>query len=554
MTAESQVVGQFQGWHGPLARGSRAGCACHNQNDPLPKPQIQSLPSTKWRHALALISLFTFLGLGVGNVFSPIHLWADSIVLKNGNKIQVDSVWEEGDRVHYIRGGGEYAIARSAVLRIIRSSGAPSSPTLGPSSHESSGGAAGLPAAGPASSDASRTSSVNQWVQSILPLDRRSSESPEALGDRLASLELQIRSHPNDDRVRHDWLHVISEVLGDRLANQDLPGAATLLKNSLAISPNEFSLMVRLGAVYLRLNEFKPAQQILRTAFQISPGSLVVNELLGMAEYYLSNNQLAIARWETALKISPQAPVAGLLEKVKKEEVVEKDFKFRHSAHFELSSDGKVVGSNLAKSVLDDLEQDYADFRVTFSVAPPGQIPVLLYPDQEFQQATNAPHDISGLNDGKIRIPVRGLTEVTPALEIVLKHELAHSFIQLKSQGHAPHWVHEGMAQYFSIPGVCDRQNPWWETLKQQSRLPIASLDDYLQPTTATNESTLAYLESLSLVCYISDTYGPDTLQQLLTALASTGRFDAAANSVLHDDLPDLERSWKNYLDRQGRL
>ena len=56
---------------------------------------------------------------------------------------------------------------------------------------------------------------------------------------------------------------------------------------------------------------------------------------------------------------------------------------------------------------------------------------VLLYPNQDFRDITRAPNWVGALNDGKIRIPVSGLTQMTPDLARVLKHELTHSFYHL---------------------------------------------------------------------------------------------------------------------------
>ena len=44
--------------------------------------------------------------------------------------------------------------------------------------------------------------------------------------------------------------------------------------------------------------------------------------------------------------------------------------------------------------------------------------------------------------------PVEGLTTVTDELARVLKHELTHSFVGQKTDGHCPVWLQEGIAQY----------------------------------------------------------------------------------------------------------
>ncbi len=73
---------------------------------------------------------------------------------------------------------------------------------------------------------------------------------------------------------------------------------------------------------------------------------------------------------------------------------------------------------------------------------------MILYTDQTFADITRAPSWAGAINDGRIRIPVQGLTSVTPDLARVLKHELTHSFVGQKTHGRAPTWIQEGVAQY----------------------------------------------------------------------------------------------------------
>jgi len=41
---------------------------------------------------------------------------------------------------------------------------------------------------------------------------------------------------------------------------------------------------------------------------------------------------------------------------------------------------------------------------------------------------------VGALNDGRIRVPVEGLTSMTEELARVLKHELTHSFVGQKNR------------------------------------------------------------------------------------------------------------------------
>src|SRR6202007_751683 len=93
-------------------------------------------------------------------------------------------------------------------------------------------------------------------------------------------------------------------------------------------------------------------------------------------------------------------------------------------------------------------ESDYDDLVRDLGNPPRDNILVTLYTEQAFFDVTHAPTWSGAMNDGKLRIPISGLSSVTPELAHVLKHELAHSFITQLSAGRCPPWLHEGIAQF----------------------------------------------------------------------------------------------------------
>src|SRR5208282_5338129 len=117
------------------------------------------------------------------------------------------------------------------------------------------------------------------------------------------------------------------------------------------------------------------------------------------------------------------------------------------TAHFSLKYYGGAA-PDLARGILRALEDDFRDLESQLDYTPPEPIGVILYTEQSFADITRAPSWAGAINDGRIRVPVQGLTDVTPDLARVLKHELTHSFVGQKSRGRAPTWVQEGVAQW----------------------------------------------------------------------------------------------------------
>ena len=116
------------------------------------------------------------------------------------------------------------------------------------------------------------------------------------------------------------------------------------------------------------------------------------------------------------------------------------------SEHFLLRYDGQQ-NEKLSGEILNSLDGSFQDLVLDLDYSPTEAIVVILYPNQAFRDITRTPAWVGALNDGKIRVPVSGLTQMTPDLARVLKHELTHSFVRLITLGHCPTWFNEGLAQ-----------------------------------------------------------------------------------------------------------
>src|ERR1700720_2736411 len=93
-------------------------------------------------------------------------------------------------------------------------------------------------------------------------------------------------------------------------------------------------------------------------------------------------------------------------------------------------------------------EVHFSAIESELNFTPPEPIGVILYTNQAFMDITRAPGWVGALNDGRMRVPVEGLSTMTDELARVLKHELTHSFVAQKTGGRCPVWLQEGIAQY----------------------------------------------------------------------------------------------------------
>src|SRR5262249_13223040 len=149
---------------------------------------------------------------------------------------------------------------------------------------------------------------------------------------------------------------------------------------------------------------------------------------------------------------------------------------------------------------------------------PRETVQVILYTDRQYFDVTQAPAWAGALNDGKLRIPISGLTAVTSDVSRTLRHELAHSFIAMISKGRAPTWLHDGIAQLLEPKASGADARRLAALYKGNHNIPLNELEG---PFTKFNNSVavVAYAQSLISAEYIREVYGMNSLVWILKRL-----------------------------------
>jgi hypothetical protein len=244
--------------------------------------------------------------------------------------------------------------------------------------------------------------------------------------------------------------------------------------------------------------------------------------------------------------------VQQYLAKAEREQNAETDFAQRESSHFVMHYEGKQTSETFRGQILFALEADYDDLSRDLGTPPRDNILVTLYTEQAFFDVTRAPSWSGALNDGKLRIPISGLSSMTPDLARVLKHELAHSFINQISAGRCPPWLHEGIAQLLEPKSLGGDGRQLAQLFKAQHNIPLNVLEGSFMRFSGA-EAYLAYAESLVAVSYINDAYGMGDIQRILQLLGQGSSTEAALRSTIHSDYGQLEVDLGKYLsDKYG--
>jgi tetratricopeptide (TPR) repeat protein len=448
---------------------------------------------------------------------------AEVIHLKNGRTIWADHVRDTGTHIEYDLGDNSYAIPKSLVDRI-DAGGAPPG-------YSSSGGSAkevhDLPEFAPADNLKNDPALIGKIIRdgrvdpdALSALDEAGNNSATAAGYFIAG--------------KHEFDH------------GNFAKARTYFEAALRSDSQNPTILNYYAALLVRTGNATEALPYAERAVRAAPDSPDALTVLGYVQFAADRAPDAIRTWKHSLELRPDATVQKYLEKAQRDATAEADYTEHESSHFTLKYEGKRTSEALRSQLVATLESEYDDLVREFGIAPRNAIPVVLYTEKSFFDVTQAPSWSGAVFDGKLRIPINGLTSVTTELARVLRHELAHSFISQLSNGRCPQWLNEGIAQAVE-PKQVSHGRLLADLFRTQHEIPLNALEGSFMQFSSV-QATLAYEESLAAVQYISDTYGMSDLQRVLERLGQGSSTEAALRITIHSDYGQLEAEVGKYL------
>ncbi len=448
---------------------------------------------------------------------------ADVIQLKNGRRIVADSVREINGRVEFVIGDNTYSISKSLVERI------------------DSGGPSPVP------------STKQQAAPEDIPQPREQVEAGGDLTSRVirgGQIDTAALKAIESEGSREKSAAAYNIAANFEEKQHNLPEAARYIELALLSMPDHPVLLEHYVSVLLQLGRNADALPFAERASHAAPQSADAFALLGYAYYRNNHNAEAITAFNRSLALRPDDRVRALLARLQRESTTEADFRQQESSHFVLRYEGAQAPDSLRRQILDTLEAHYNELQSDLGSAPKSSISVSLYTDSAFFDVTQAPSWSAALNDGKIRIPISGITQVTPDLSRVLKHELTHSFIAQITHGHVPQWLNEGIAQIEeqrSTGPVGARLSSLYVSGHQ---IPLNQLEGSFQ-TYSGGEASVAYAESLAAAEYIRSAYGMSDIARILQRLGNGESVETALRSTIHSGYAQLESEIGTYLKQK---
>jgi hypothetical protein len=460
----------------------------------------------------------------------PGSVSADTIYLKSGRKITATHVVQENGQVSYETSAGRFSFPASIVDRVTHDDSSPISTAGTPADR-----AANLPIAPPTAlaapaNDPAASAAVRDGSIDI---------------DLLLKLESEAAANPTPTVVAR-LVAAESAVAHFEISVGDFEQAVAHYNVGLRFDPDNIGLLLESAYLHLKRSEYTAAMDLLDRARSIDPNSAEVAKLSGWGYYGLNRAADAVTQWKRAMELKPDEETKNALEKAERDAQEEAEYHEGETIHFRLKYNG-VATPELAQQVLRTLESEFEEISATLNYNPPEPIGVILYTNQTFMDITRAPSWSGALNDGRIRVPVEGLSSMTGELARVLKHELTHSFVAQKTGGRCPVWLQEGIAQY--MEGKRSRVNAGSLTAAFESHMEFSLLSyETSWLNLPRDAASNAYAWSLAVVEEIVTENGVDDLERILERLAAGSSAEDAIHAVLHEDYSELMLSTAQFL------
>ncbi len=296
-----------------------------------------------------------------------------------------------------------------------------------------------------------------------------------------------------------------------RLQEADVEGAVGALEQAVSLAPQDPDALVALAEAYLKQDRRPQALEVLQRAQDAGLHRPRIDELVGQLGREVD------AEWDHVALQSP---------------------------HFRLSfADDEDPAA--VRLVLDILEDAYDHVGAKFQYFPAERTSVVLYTGQDFHLVTQTPPWAGGAFDGRIKLPIGGLSGADPGFVRLVRHEYAHSLVGQLAGPTCPTWLNEGLAMW--AEEEVEGERAAWARAHAAEHAWFA-FDDLRDGFTKLpgERIEVAYAQSYLVVRALLDRYGARTVPEFLRAIARTRDVDRAFTDVYPGDLA----GWQERLAR----
>ncbi|MBI4601182.1 MAG: tetratricopeptide repeat protein [Planctomycetes bacterium] len=365
-----------------------------------------------------------------------------------------------------------------------------------------------------------------RYFQAIQAAEKALGAAPEAERGELKTLLARFRS-----------------ALGVELFNAgETRKAEESFRGALEASDDSYA---RFGLGFLhfvRLDDAKAAEH-LEQAARLDPAYAKTHKLLGLVDYRQGRTASALARMVEACRLDPKDREAkALLDRWQLEGKHTGAFREEKLGRFAVRWDPDLAREAVEQAAR-ELEAARKELEASGLAARP--VPVVLFTERRFHEATGSFHWVGGVFDGQVKLPLGGARlEGAPLEELrsSLRHELVHVAVREVSP-ECPNWLNEGIAQHFDRARGADELR---RALREGASRRLAFRDVPLRLWEVDDEalSRWTYVQGHGFVEFLVQRFQEFRLRLLLRALAREGSVARAFEGTYGAALDDLEAQW----------
>lgn len=259
----------------------------------------------------------------------------------------------------------------------------------------------------------------------------------------------EVASRASSEESRRNLGSCLARLGRDAYQANQPQAAVEHYQRAVEAYPGASGIWGALATAHVKAGDLARAQAVLEQALRSFPDDAETLFLLADVQERQGRTRDAADTLRRLLAAHPgHARGRTLLASLEREQRVEGSYWAQGSRHFLVRYEG-AQGIDLGRSVVDTLEEAYDSIGRDLGTFPKERIQVGIYAAPVFGDVIGAPpHFIAGAYDGKkIRLNLAASAAYSHDLSRLVRHEYTHAVIHLATNGRAPIWLHEGLAQ-----------------------------------------------------------------------------------------------------------
>ena len=370
----------------------------------------------------------------------------------------------------------------------------------------------------------------------------RSRSFEAAAADFGAALEIEPASEP----ARKGLALAFVELGVSRLRAGQFRQSREYLEKAVEAQPGNAGYHLLLAQVIFNGADTRAARREIDRALEINPDDAAARELSGDIHDRDGLLNRAIGEWETAAEAGGSHALAGKIARGRREMAAEEGMERESSRYFVILYE-REVPRDLVQGFFKELDQAFDSLHDRLGEYPRDELTVILYARSAFSTVTRAPDWAGGLYDGKIRIPVGGLTTVEEAagLQSVLVHEMTHAFLYRMAPTGLPRWFNEGLAtaiQGYEIGHI----RRYFSEHPPEALASLADVDQALLGRRG--DVTAAYAAARLAIGELEEMRGFGAVRRIIAGVGAGTPFEEVFRDEARVEIAEFEERWRRNL------